>query len=209
MFKSIPSYSLSGLHNVCLTLVIVIFGCVMSNNGESPSSESEGVTANKYNVQQISVDKHLFQGSTKNTYLSRKENADLNDDLSAFHTSEPNDHSMIGQLPAPSRLDYPLQPKSRTPETILYDFVTTDQSDKIQHSHVLLRSIGDGIESPLTESSNDQLLKNSIDNCTDPREDKGVYNTSCEFVLEECGHKSELIDYLAFVLCDLPHVQVG
>ena len=203
MFKSVPSYSLSGLHNVCLTLVIVIFGCVMSNNGESESKE---VMANKYNLQHRSVDKHLFQGSTRNTYLSRKVNADQTDDLSAFHTSEPNDHSMLGQLPAPSRLDYPLQLKSRTPGTI---FVSTDHSDKIQHSHVLIRSIGDDIESSLTESSNDQLLKNSIDNCTDPREDKGVYNTSCEFVLEECGHKSELIDYLAFVLCDLPHVQVG
>ncbi len=45
------------------------------------------------------------------------------------------------------------------------------------------------------------------DNCTDPH-DKGSYESTCQFVKAECGKKSELIDYLAFVLCDLPYIEV-
>ncbi len=45
------------------------------------------------------------------------------------------------------------------------------------------------------------------DNCTDPR-DKGSYENTCQFVIAECGKKSELINYLAFALCDLPYLEV-
>lgn len=47
------------------------------------------------------------------------------------------------------------------------------------------------------------------DNCTHPRQPLPRYNNSCDFVHAECGGKAELIDYLAFVLCDLPRAQVG
>ncbi len=54
----------------------------------------------------------------------------------------------------------------------------------------------------------DRLQNNSLsDNCTDPN-DKGSYESSCQLVLAECGKKSELIDYLAFVVCDLPYMEV-
>ena len=46
------------------------------------------------------------------------------------------------------------------------------------------------------------------DNCTHPRQYFPQYNDSCDFVHAECTGKSELIDYLAFVLCDLPKAQV-
>ena len=46
------------------------------------------------------------------------------------------------------------------------------------------------------------------DNCTHPRQPMPRYNDSCNFVHAECKDKSELIDYLAFVLCDLPKAQV-
>ena len=46
------------------------------------------------------------------------------------------------------------------------------------------------------------------DNCSDPH-DKGDYQSSCQFVLAECSKKSELINYLAFVVCDLPHLEVN
>jgi len=47
------------------------------------------------------------------------------------------------------------------------------------------------------------------DNCTHPRQPFPLYNDSCDLVHAECRGKSELIDYLAFVLCDLPKAQVG
>lgn len=53
-----------------------------------------------------------------------------------------------------------------------------------------------------SESNNSQN-----DNCTDPH-DKGSYENTCQFVIAECGKKSELINYLAFVLCDLPDLEV-
>lgn len=46
------------------------------------------------------------------------------------------------------------------------------------------------------------------DNCTHPRQPMPRYNDSCDFVHAECEGKVELIDYLAFVLCDLPKAQV-
>ncbi len=53
-----------------------------------------------------------------------------------------------------------------------------------------------------------RLQNNSLrDNCTDPN-DKGSYESSCQLVLAECSKKSELIDYLAFVVCDLPYMEV-
>ena len=46
------------------------------------------------------------------------------------------------------------------------------------------------------------------DNCSNPH-DHGDYQNSCQFVLAECSKKSELINYLAFVVCDLPHLEVN
>ena len=51
--------------------------------------------------------------------------------------------------------------------------------------------------------------ESSEDNCTHPRQPMPLYNDSCDFVHAECEGKSELIDYLAFVLCNLPRAQVG
>ncbi len=45
-------------------------------------------------------------------------------------------------------------------------------------------------------------------NCTHPRQPLPLYNDSCDYVHVECRSKSELIDYLAFVLCTLPEAQV-
>ena len=47
------------------------------------------------------------------------------------------------------------------------------------------------------------------DNCTHPTEPLPYYNNSCEFVHAECADKAELIDYLAFVCCDLAVLQVS
>ena len=60
---------------------------------------------------------------------------------------------------------------------------------------------GDGEE----EGTEDDLMS---DNCTHPRQPLPRYNDSCEFVHEECEGKAKLIDYLSFVLCDLPKAQV-
>lgn len=46
------------------------------------------------------------------------------------------------------------------------------------------------------------------DNCTRPSQPLPWYNNSCDFVRAECKNKAELIDYLAFMFCDLPKVQV-
>lgn len=54
----------------------------------------------------------------------------------------------------------------------------------------------------------DESAKYTDDNCTHPRQPYPWYNDSCDFVHAECRGKSELIDYLAFVLCDLPKAQV-
>lgn len=48
------------------------------------------------------------------------------------------------------------------------------------------------------------------DNCMHPRQShEPRYNDSCAFVHGECEDQSELFDYLAFVLCDLPKAQVS
>lgn len=59
------------------------------------------------------------------------------------------------------------------------------------------------------EDGDDEEEGKIQDNCTHPRQPFPWYNDSCDFVHAECGGKSELIDYLAFVLCDLPKAQVG
>lgn len=46
------------------------------------------------------------------------------------------------------------------------------------------------------------------DNCSAPGAPHPGYNNSCDFVLQECGGDVQLINYLAFILCDLQHVQV-
>lgn len=44
--------------------------------------------------------------------------------------------------------------------------------------------------------------------CTSPRDSHQNYNSTCAYVLEQCGDQAQLFDYLRFVLCDLSHVQV-
>lgn len=41
-------------------------------------------------------------------------------------------------------------------------------------------------------------------NCSHPLHQ----NNSCQFVKDNCGDDVALIDYLAFIACDLPHVKV-
>ena len=53
-------------------------------------------------------------------------------------------------------------------------------------------------------SSEDQ----GADNCTSLRHFQG-YNSSCDFVRQECASKRVLMDYLAFTLCDLGRIKVG
>ena len=47
------------------------------------------------------------------------------------------------------------------------------------------------------------------DNCTDPRHPPRSYTTSCDFVHAECSKKAKLMDYMAFIVCDLTSVQVS
>lgn len=61
------------------------------------------------------------------------------------------------------------------------------------------------VEGELSEGGGENSQE---DNCTHPRQPLPRYNNSCDFVHAECKDKSELIDYLAFVLCDLPKAQV-
>lgn len=87
-------------------------------------------------------------------------------------------------------------------------------SNDFEKSVSILNSLADiflfSVRLPRAVSSHDgQLGSNNSkhDNCTNPH-DKGSYESSCKFVLAECGKKSELINYLAFVLCDLPNLEV-
>lgn len=73
---------------------------------------------------------------------------------------------------------------------------------------IVIRSM-DSVNINFSEENNVVSFQSYADNCTNPRESKEAYNDSCEFVLEECQHKSELINYLAFVLCDLQDFQVS
>lgn len=47
------------------------------------------------------------------------------------------------------------------------------------------------------------------DNCTNPRNPPQHYKTSCDYVRDECASKAELIDYMSFVVCHLPSLQVS
>lgn len=64
------------------------------------------------------------------------------------------------------------------------------------------------VRSAHNSSSSDEYSERS-DNCTNPRNPPQKYKTSCDFVHDECAGKAELIDYMAFVVCDLPTVQVS
>lgn len=44
--------------------------------------------------------------------------------------------------------------------------------------------------------------------CFSPRDKHPGYNTSCLYVLDQCGGKAQLFDYLRLVTCDFSHVQV-
>lgn len=45
-------------------------------------------------------------------------------------------------------------------------------------------------------------------NCTSPRDPHRGYNSSCSFILDQCGEQAQLFNYLKFILCDLSHIQV-
>ncbi len=59
-----------------------------------------------------------------------------------------------------------------------------------------------------TSGIEEEEMEEVEDNCTHPHQPLPQYNDSCDFVHAECSDKTELIDYLAFVLCDLPNAQV-
>lgn len=66
----------------------------------------------------------------------------------------------------------------------------------------------------VVENSTNEILYTSADgngddNCTHPTEPQPRYNSSCEFVHAECADKAELVDYLAFICCDLAVLQVS
>ena len=56
--------------------------------------------------------------------------------------------------------------------------------------------------------SNVTSSKENEENCTSLQHDSLDYNSSCELVHNECQGKVQLINYLAFVVCDLKSVQV-
>lgn len=64
------------------------------------------------------------------------------------------------------------------------------------------------VRSAGNSSSSDEHSEDS-DNCTNPRNPPQKYKNSCDFVHDECASKAELIDYMAFVVCNLPSVQVS
>lgn len=45
--------------------------------------------------------------------------------------------------------------------------------------------------------------------CSSPRDEHNGYNSSCDYVLDQCGGEAQLFDYLRFVTCDLKHAQVS
>lgn len=68
---------------------------------------------------------------------------------------------------------------------------------------------GSGFSSAVdAEGEEEGQGEDHADNCTHPRHPLPRYNDSCDFVHAECEGQSELIDYLAFVLCDLRKAQV-
>lgn len=70
--------------------------------------------------------------------------------------------------------------------------------------HLLVRATNNG-----SNSDSDQGYNEGNDNCTNPRYPPQKYQSSCDFVHAECAKKAELIDYMAFVVCDLTSVQVS
>ena len=45
-------------------------------------------------------------------------------------------------------------------------------------------------------------------NCTHPGDWHVGYNSSCSFILDQCGDQAQLFNYLKFILCDFSHFQV-
>lgn len=64
------------------------------------------------------------------------------------------------------------------------------------------------VRSAKNSSSSDEYSEGN-DSCTNPRNPPQKYKNSCDFVHDECASKAELIDYMAFVVCNLPSVQVS
>ena len=60
-----------------------------------------------------------------------------------------------------------------------------------------------------SNSDSGQKYNEGRGNCTNPRHPPQNYKSSCDFVRTECAEKAELIDYMAFVVCDLRSVQVS
>lgn len=69
--------------------------------------------------------------------------------------------------------------------------------------HILL------VRTANNSSDDGQQYNEGSGNCTNPRHPPQNYKSSCEFVRTECTEKAELIDYIAFVVCDLTSVQVS
>ena len=59
------------------------------------------------------------------------------------------------------------------------------------------------------EHDNSNSSNEATANCTAPRDyPKYWYNSSCQYVHEECAGQSQLLNYLAFVVCTLDNVKV-
>ncbi len=98
--------------------------------------------------------------------------------------------------------------KMRTSRAVIHQMILLQvrEDDQLFNYTVDHEEERDGEEVHETEEEEEEKIPE--DNCTHPRQHP-MYNDSCDFVHAECGGKSELIDYLAFVLCDLPKAQVS
>lgn len=70
--------------------------------------------------------------------------------------------------------------------------------------HERVGALQDVLNSPLVSgnSSNDTKCEHPWRNRT------GLYNSSCQFVRDNCGDIAVLADYLAFIICDFPSYKV-
>lgn len=88
---------------------------------------------------------------------------------------------------------------------------STDEGKEIILSKLqstVLNFVRSVVENGSNANVNAEGYENEDDNCTHPTEPLPYYNNSCEFVHAECADKAELIDYLAFICCDLAVLQV-
>lgn len=86
---------------------------------------------------------------------------------------------------------------------------TTPSSLSFRHENLQKRFEADywPMSNSTEQEEGEEGGEEEANNCTHPRQPLPRYNDSCDFVHAECEGQAELIDYLAFVLCDLPKAQ--